>query len=267
MEWKNIYRGIVMGISDLIPGVSGGTIAFILGIYDRLLSSISGFFSREWKKHIGFLIPLAIGMGSAILLLSRVIDYFLEHHYAPTQFFFLGLIVGVLPLIVKEADVKTSFTAKHYMILFVVAILLASLAFLNPLKVDIIETLTIPSTIGLFLSGWVASMAMLLPGISGSFILLLLGMYSTVIAALSSLNLPIIMVVGLGVAVGFIISSKVISYLLKHHHYMTYAVIMGLIIGSTFVIFPGWPAGGTLAASVVTFGAGLSITLFFSSKN
>lgn len=102
MEWKNIYRGFFMGISDLIPGVSGGTIAFILGIYDDLLASISGFFSRHWKKHIGFLLPLAIGIGAALLSLSRVMEYLLKNHYAPTQFFFIGLIVGVLPFIAKK---------------------------------------------------------------------------------------------------------------------------------------------------------------------
>ena len=268
MEWKNIYKGMLMGVSDLIPGVSGGTVAFILGIYDKLLASINGFFSKEWKKHIGFLIPLAIGMGSAILLLSKLIDYLLANHYEPTQFFFLGLIIGVLPFIVKEADVKSQFTGKHYAILIIVGVFLASLAFMNPIESTIITSLSFKSTIGLFFSGWIASMAMLLPGISGSFILLLLGVYSSVIAAISSLNIPVILVVGAGVALGFIISSRVISYLLKNHHFMTYAVIIGLIAGSIFVVFPGVPSStGTLIASVLTFAAGLLITLFFSKKN
>ena len=268
VEWKNIYKGMLMGVSDLIPGVSGGTVAFILGIYDRLLASINGFFSREWKKHIGFLIPLAIGMGSAILLLSKLIDYLLENHYDPTQFFFLGLIIGVLPFIVKEADVKSQFTTKHYVILTIVAIFLASLAFVKPVETAVITSLSLKSGIGLFFSGWMASMAMLLPGISGSFILLILGVYSSVIAAISSFNIPIIMVVGAGVALGFIVSSKVISYLLKNHHFMTYAVIIGLIVGSIFVVFPGVPSStGTMVASIATFAAGLGITLYFSRKN
>lgn len=268
MEWKNVYNGMLMGVSDLIPGVSGGTIAFILGIYDKLLASINGFFSKEWKKHIGFLFPLAIGMGSAIILLSKLIDYLLDNHYEPTQFFFLGLIIGVLPFISKEVDVKSHFKGKHYTILTIVAVFLASLAFMNPVELTVITSLSVKSTIGLFFSGWIASMAMLLPGISGSFILLLLGVYSSVIAALSSFNIPIILVVGVGVAIGFIVSSKVISYLLKNHHFMTYAVIIGLIIGSIFVVFPGVPASaGTLAASVLTFATGLCITLFFSKKN
>lgn len=255
-----------MGISDLIPGVSGGTIAFILGIYDQLLQSISGFFSRDWKKHLNFLIPLGMGIGITLLFFSRVIDYLLEYHYEPTQFFFLGLIIGVLPFLAKQAEVKQRFTWKHYSSLLIVAILLASLAFISPQEALEITSLTMPSAIGLFLSGWVASMAMLLPGISGSFILLLLGVYSTVISALSTLNIPIILVVGAGVAIGFIVSSKAISYLLQHFPYITYAVIIGLIIGSIFAVFPGIPTSwGTMILCLITFLAGLFVTVYFSS--
>ncbi|WP_042345329.1 DUF368 domain-containing protein [Bacillus massiliigorillae] len=266
MEWRNIYRGILMGISDLIPGVSGGTIAFILGIYDKLLRSISGFFSREWKKHIGFLMPLAIGMGITLLLFSRVIDYLLEHHYEPTQFFFMGLIIGVLPFIAKQAKVKTHFSGKHFIVLLIVGVLLASLAFIKPQESEPITTLTVSSTIGLFFAGWLGSMAMLLPGISGSFILLILGAYSTAIAALSDFNIPIIAVIGAGVIIGFIVSSKAISYVLENFPYMTYAVILGLILGSLFVVFPGIPTGtGTIIICIITFVAGLFVTSLFSS--
>lgn len=255
-----------MGISDLIPGVSGGTIAFILGIYDRLLKSISGFFSREWKKHLGFLFPLVLGIGITLLLFSRVIDYLLENHYEPTQFFFMGLIIGVLPFISKQAKIKTHFTAKHFTVLAIVGILLASLAFIKPSETEPITTLTVSSTIGLFFAGWLGSMAMLLPGISGSFILLLLGVYSTAISALSDFNLPIIAVIGAGVVIGFIISSKAISYVLENFPFMTYAVIIGLILGSLFVVFPGIPAGtGTIIVCVITFVAGLFVTSLFSS--
>src|SRR5690606_16079683 len=164
MEWKNIYRGILMGITDLIPGVSGGTVAFILGIYDRLLEAISGFFSRAWKKHIGFLFPLGLGMVTALLLLSRGIDYLLENHYEPTQFFFMGLIIGVIPFIMKEADVKRKFTIRHLILLIILGILLASLAFLKPdANTEPITELNFLTIVGLFFSGWLASMAMLLP--------------------------------------------------------------------------------------------------------
>ncbi|HJF31415.1 MAG TPA: DUF368 domain-containing protein [Sporosarcina psychrophila] len=268
MQWRNLYRGFFMGISDLIPGVSGGTIAFILGIYDELLTSISGFFSRNWKKHIGFLLPLGLGIGATLLLFSRVIEYLLENYPAPTQFFFMGLVIGVLPFITKQAGVKKNFNWKHFFLILLVGAALASLAFIKPHDTTVITTLTATNAIGLFFAGWAGSMAMLLPGISGSFILLILGVYSTAIGALSSLNLPIIAVIGAGVIVGFIVSSKAISYLLKHFTYITFAVIIGLIIGSVFVIYPGIPDSGTpFVMSVIAFFTGLIVANMFSSPN
>ncbi|WP_142827379.1 DUF368 domain-containing protein [Planococcus soli] len=267
MEWKNIYRGVLIGISDLIPGVSGGTIAFILGIYDRLLEAISGFFSRDWKKHLGFLVPLGLGVVITLLLFSRVIEYLLEQHYEATQFFFMGLIIGVIPYIMKQAEVKKNFTSRHLIILVVIGAALAVTAFI-PTEDNLapITSLTIPVFFTLFFSGWLASMAMLLPGISGSFILLLLGVYSTAINALTTLNIPVALAIGAGVIVGFIVSSKAIQYLLEHFTYVTYAAIIGLIIGSLFVVFPGFSTdSATLIASLVTFVLGLAVTLLFSS--
>ncbi|KAA0965217.1 DUF368 domain-containing protein [Sporosarcina sp. ANT_H38] len=268
MQWRNLYRGFFMGISDLIPGVSGGTIAFILGIYDELLASISGIFSRNWKKHIGFLLPLGIGIGATLLLFSRVIEYLLKYHTAPTQYFFMGLVIGVLPFISRQADVKRNFTWKHFMIILLVGAALASLAFIKPQDTTVITSLTASNAIGLFFAGWAGSMAMLLPGISGSFILLILGVYSTAIGALSNFNLPIIAVIGAGVIVGFIVSSKAISYLLKYFTYITFAIIIGLIIGSLFVIYPGIPESGTpFVMSVIAFFTGLVVANMFSSPN
>lgn len=268
MEWKNLYRGVLMGISDLIPGVSGGTIAVVLGIYDRLLEAISGFFSRDWKRHIGFLIPLAAGMGGAILLLSRVINYLLIHHNQPTKFFFLGLIIGVLPLLFKEADVKRSFKGSHIFVLIIAAVLVGSMAFFTPDKQgEPITELTLLTGIGLFASGWLASMAMLLPGISGSFVLLIIGVYPTAIYALSNLNLPLIMIIGAGVVLGFIISSKGIRYLMVHHAAMTYACIIGLVIGSIVVVFPGfWEGLGSTLVSLLTFLLGFIFVIFLGRQ-
>jgi len=264
MEWKNIYRGLLMGISDLIPGVSGGTIAFILGIYDRFLESLSKFFSKEWKQQLPFLVPLGIGIGIALLGFSRVIDFLLTKYEAPTMYFFLGLIIGVIPFIAKQAKVKTDFTFGHFIVLIIVAILLAFTAFIVP-DTSVITKLTVGKAIFLFFAGWLASMAMLLPGISGSFILLLLGAYHTATNALSTLNIPIIIIVGSGVVLGFVVSSKAITYILHHHRVMTFAVILGLIIGSVFVIYPGLPESGTpLVMSVVAFVTGLIVANIFN---
>ncbi|WP_047981029.1 DUF368 domain-containing protein [Ornithinibacillus contaminans] len=260
MEWKNIYRGLIMGASDVIPGVSGGTIAVLLGIYDRLIAAINGLLSKEWKKHLSFLIPLGIGIGAAVLLLSRLIEWLFEHYAGPTQFFFLGLIIGILPYLFHQAEAKTNFKATHYILLVIGAILVGSMLFLNEGEGMVIETVTMSTYILLFFSGFIASAAMILPGISGSFILLVIGVYSTVISAISNLQLDIIAVVGVGIVLGILTMSKLINYFLVHFRNATFAVIIGLVIGSIFVVFPGLPGSTTMVLiSVVTFAVGLFV--------
>ncbi|RKQ30906.1 DUF368 domain-containing protein [Oceanobacillus halophilus] len=260
MEWKNIYRGLIMGASDVIPGVSGGTLAVLLGIYDRLITSINGFLSKEWKKHLGFLIPLGIGILTAIFLLANIIEWLFEHYPGPTQFFFLGLILGVLPYLFYKADAKHSFKVNHLILLGIGVLIVASMGFFNPNEGTIIEDVTGSTYVMLFFSGFVASSAMIIPGISGSFMLLLLGMYATIISAISNLQLDIIAVTGMGIVVGIVVMSKVINYFLSNYYTGTFAIIIGLVIGSIFVVFPGWPTTTPLLIlSVATFAAGLFV--------
>src|SRR5699024_3427935 len=127
MEWKNIYRGLIMGTSDVVPGVSGGTVAVLLGRYGELIAAVNGLFSKDWKRHLGFLIPLGVGVVAAIVSLSRVIEWLLENYPAPTYIFFLGLIIGIIPSLFIEADAKNSFRLEHYIIMLVGIIIMASL--------------------------------------------------------------------------------------------------------------------------------------------
>ncbi|MBD1223134.1 DUF368 domain-containing protein [Virgibacillus halodenitrificans] len=258
MEWKNIYRGMLMGASDVIPGVSGGTIAVLLGIYDRLIASVNGVLSKNWKKQLGFLVPLAIGVGTAILLLSKLIEWLFEHFPGPTQFFFLGLIIGVLPYLFHKADAKHSFKMNHVILLVIGAVIVGSMVFLNAGEVGVMTKLQPSDYILLFFSGFVASSAMILPGISGSFMLLILGVYPTVIGAISNMHLDIIAVTGVGILLGIVVMSKIINYFLTNYRTGTFALIIGLVIGSIVVVFPGWPSTtNLLLLSIVAFGAGL----------
>ncbi|GIO27142.1 DUF368 domain-containing protein [Ornithinibacillus bavariensis] len=260
MEWKNIYRGLIMGASDVIPGVSGGTIAVLLGIYDRLIAAINGIFSKDWKKHFGFLIPLGIGMGTAVLLLSRIIEWLFEHYPDPTKFFFLGLIIGILPYLFRQADVKLNFKVNHYILLLVGAVAVGSMLFLKEREGIIIEEMTLPIYLLLFFSAFIASAAMILPGISGSFILLVIGVYPVVIGAISNLQLDILAVVGVGIVIGILTMSKIINYFLEHYRNATFAIIIGLVIGSIFVVFPGWPSSTSVVLlSVASFAIGLFV--------
>lgn len=229
-----------MGISDLIPGVSGGTIALILGIYHELIASINGMFTKEWKKHSSFLLPIGIGIGIAVLTISHLMEWLLAQYPEPTFSFFLGLIIGIIPTLLKDINYKQNFTFVHYFLFVLAAFLVAATVFVKGNEMaGIISELTWNDYILLFFGGWLASSAMILPGVSGSFVFLLLGVYPTVINALSSLNFPVIFTVGLGIIIGLVLTSRLITILLVNYRIETYAVMVGFIVGSIVVIFPG----------------------------
>ncbi|SNZ02948.1 putative membrane protein [Terribacillus aidingensis] len=258
-QWRNIFKGMAMGVSDLIPGVSGGTIALLLGIYQQFIASINGVFSKRWKQSLLFLIPIGIGIVIALLLVSRLVEWLIEVYPQPTFIFFLGLIIGIIPTLLKEIDFKQSFTPVHYVLLLIGAALVASTAFVKDDNMAaVIEHLSQSDYLLLFFAGWLASSAMILPGISGSFVLLLLGVYPTVINAISNLNFAVILTVGAGVFIGVLVTSKLITILLAKFKAGTYAVMIGFIVGSIVIIYPGFPGNAVLIiVSITAFIAGV----------
>lgn len=260
MEWRNIYRGMMMGAFDVVPGVSGGTVALLLGIYDQLIEAINGFFSRSWKKHLGFLIPLGVGIVGAILSLSKLLGWLFAHYPVPTQFAFLGLILGVLPYLFYQSKAKENFRIPHFIMLIIGALVVASLNQFHGDPTYIIPEMDLGAYAYVFLAGFVGSTAMILPGISGSLMLIIFGVYGTIIHAVNEFNLSILMVVGIGIVVGVATMSKIIKYFLTKFPYGTYAVVIGLVIGSIAVIFPGWPTAVLeTVLSIAAFAGGLLV--------
>ncbi|HHO4498353.1 TPA: DUF368 domain-containing protein [Staphylococcus aureus] len=269
-KWINILKGFAMGTSDLVPGVSGGTIALLLGIYNQFIASISGIFSRRFWPSFTFLIPIIIGMLLAMGSLSNLFNYLLSQHHIPTMFFFGGLIIGIVPYLLKISNYKTSFTTKHYMMVIAGIAILIVITLMNNGDKHAGETLTLSTglIIKYFIAGMCASSAMLLPGISGSFMLLVFGVYGTVMLAISEVvklnfaGLPILLAVGFGVLAGFIISSKIIQYFLTHHKLMTFALIIGFVVGSLFAVFPDLPTNIMMwFVSLVVFIIGFIVSL------
>ena len=233
---KFILKGALMVISDIIPGVSGGTIAFILWIYERLINSIKNlnisflFSNRKenWNRmDLGFLIPLGIGIVAAFGIGSFIIPYLLENHPAYIFSFFFGLILGSIYLIKKRVKtIKLKYLGIGT-IAFIFAFIFAGL-----------ETLSSShSYIFIFFSGMAAIMAMLLPGISGSYVLLVLGQYKFMLEALKGLKIFYIISFILGALIGLILSSRIILYLLKRYHNLTIWALIGLMLGSLRVPF------------------------------
>lgn len=234
-------KGCAMGSADVVPGVSGGTIAFISGIYDRLIGSIRNFdttalrlllrgeFAACWRHIDGrFLLPVGIGIGIAVFSLARLMTWLLAGHPIEVWSFFFGLIVASALFVAREIGRWNPAT---------VAAFLAGTA--AAWAITVATPAETPETWWfVILSGAIAICAMILPGISGAFILLLLGKYQFIMQAVGDLNLPVIALFLVGAAAGIVSFSHLLSWLLKRWHDVTVAVLMGFMVGSLNKVWP-----------------------------
>jgi len=239
------FTGFAMGAADIVPGVSGGTMAFILGVYENLINAIKSFnldaIRLLLKLKIGelldylsfrFLLALGLGLASAILLLSSFLSSAMDDPGGKVLLFafFFGLVLASILTI----GFKVSWSASAGAIFLVGAAAAFIIVNIVPAEAD-------HSAPMLFVSGMIAITAMILPGISGSFMLLIMGQYDFVLSAVSNRDLPPIIAVGLGAAVGIILFSRVLSHLLKHYYNLTVALLVGFMAGSLWKIYP-WKA-------------------------
>lgn len=234
-------KGMAMGAADVVPGVSGGTIAFISGIYEELITSINNVnfsllktlkkdgFLAAWKQLNGsFLFALIIGIGISLLSLVKGILWLLENEPVLLWSFFFGLVLASILFIGKQITKWKIATVILLLISAFVAFYITSLSALS----------TNDSWWFLFLSGALAICAMILPGISGAFILLLLGAYKPILDAIDNRDFKTIAIVGLGAIVGLLSFSRVLKWLFKHYHNLTLAILTGFVLGSLNKIWP-----------------------------
>lgn len=264
---KNILIGMVLGIANVIPGVSAGTMAVSFGIYDKLLDAIS-LKKEKLKKNFPFLMSLAIGVAIGILIFSNAITYLYDHYSIETSFAFIGIIIGSIPMvwrnITKEGEVKIIGWIPCS-ITFIIMLVMAFTADDASNQV-VLTSVNLMQIIWLIIAGAISSFAMIIPGISGSFIMLTLGVYTTTIAAISNMNLAILVPVGIGVLIGLIGGTKIVKILLDRYRQTTYLAILGLVAGSVFTLYPGfdWDISGLIA--IVLMGIGACISYYFSDK-
>mgnify|MGYP000420078718 CR=1 FL=1 len=241
-KWIRIYfSGVFMGAADIVPGVSGGTIAFILGVYERLISALSGVNKESiqlllkadikglWRHFDGtFLAVLGFGILTSLALLSGAISYALEFYPRYLSSFFLGLILASAALLSKDVP---QFQKHHGVMMLLGVGFGVFIALLSPSNIDATPLMVI-------VSGMIAICAMLLPGISGSFILLMLGMYGPVLLAVKSLQLDILSLFALGALLGLLSFSKFLKYLMTYFKEVTISFLIGVMLGSVLKIWP-----------------------------
>lgn len=229
-------KGALIGIANAVPGLSGGTIAVVTGLYDELVEGLAHIL-----KNIPLLLSVGTGVGLGLLGFANLVDFLLARYSEPTVIFFMGLVAGSFPSLLKHSGIRKFRIS--YALLFAAALgavvvmgLEFSLAAAEPITV--LQAGNVPL---LFAGGVVGAAAMIIPGISGSFILLMMGLYSTFIRAIKDFNIPVLFVVGLGVLVGLFSLAKLMNWLLKRFPLGTYAAILGLVAGSLVTLWPGAP--------------------------
>ncbi len=234
-------RGLAMGAADIVPGVSGGTIAFITGIYPRLLHSLRRFdlealrlllrgdLAAAWSRvDGGFLATLLAGIATSVVSLARLLGWLLEHYPEPLWAAFFGLIAASALILLRQVS---SWQAPQFIALCLGVSVAVGVALAPRLGF-------LPGYTGVFLAGFLAICAMILPGISGSFILLLLGMYANVLGAIQRFDLSFIAVFGLGAVSGLLSFSRLLDYLLQRFYNTAMSLLTGILTGSLLVVWP-----------------------------
>lgn len=232
--------GILMSITNVIPGISGGTVALVLNFYDKLMESITLNF-KIIKKNLNFIIPLGSGLVIGVIIFSKIMKILLKAFPTQTFIAFAGVIVGSLPLIYAIAKKRKKISKINWFVFLVAIILMIILSFISIDKGDAIikyQTFSIEAMIMCFIAMSIATATMIIPGISGSLMLLIMGMYGTIyISAIGNLYFPLLIPTAFGGLFGLFAGAKLISYLLKRFEQLTYMAILGLLAGSLIELF------------------------------
>ena len=259
---KLFFKGVFMGIADAMPGVSGGTIALLVGIYEELIKSISELnislfselkkngFNSFWKKLNGnFLLVLSLGIGISLISFVKISANLLENFPLYIWSFFLGLIFATIYVIYKLIN-NWSVVSLFFLVISILFSLFLS-------SFSIYETTEI-SLLFILFSGIIASSAMILPGISGSLILVILGVYAYLIKSIDNLEFIVIFTFILGAIIGLLGFSRILKYLFKNHRNVTYTIMLGLVIGSIEKV---WPWNKSFSVELSNLNLSLSVSL------
>jgi putative membrane protein len=298
-----VLKGIVYGVTNLLPGIGGGLILIILGIYQQFVSSVGNFFLdlRNWRKNLAFIIPMLLGAGIGMVVFAKGVTWIMGQYPVVSMFLFMGLVVGTIPSVLKQTpDMKLTIGRAIAMLVGVLVVVMFKIAERRSFSAG---WSTSASSIGGFLyfftSNLLAGGASVTPGMDGSYVWMLTGIFDKVMAAigsvtglkalftagggglgaaLGSIHWAVLLATGIGAVVGIIFFSKLIDMALKRAPSITYYVVLGLVVASIYGLWPSsiengplWPMGAVVKALdivwiVLAFGTGLAVTLFAGSR-
>lgn len=257
-------KGLIVGGTMLVPGVSGGTMAMILGIYDRLVTSVSSFMKHK-RESFFFLALFSAGGFTGMLLFANPLLALIEKYPMPMLYFFLGTVAGGIPVIFKQAQIERfSWKVPFYIALGLFAILLFTRLPIGTFQSE--ADSSIMQALFLMAVGLIAAVGLVLPGISVSYLLLLMGQYDGTMEAISDFYLPILMPLAIGLLIGIVLTTKVLERAMKRYPQTTYLIIFGFVAGSIVEVFPGVPAGTTLLLCLGLLTAGFCLIRLLSRQ-
>ena len=288
---RNFFNGLAFGITETVPGVSGGTIAIIMGFYYELIELVNHF-TEDYRKYLRYAAPFLLGAATGIIAFSSIINYLLTYHSFPTMSFFMGLIIGVIPAIYSKVKERgRAFKPGEIALIALPILMLAAISEFKGSSVtipsEIIKNINIPYMCFIFFAGILAAMALVLPGTSGSFVLLLLGVYHLVTYSVSSIRhlladmtntqlmldiLKVLLPLGIGVIIGGLSMARLIEKLLNNYHKVTYLIILGLLLGSVYalcnepIVYQSGTSAKIIALGSATFLAGCIVSFNLGKK-
>ena len=254
-------KGILIGSGAILPGISSGVFCVIFGIYEKLVNSVLNLF-HDFKKNFIFLLPIGVGAITGILLVGKLLDFLFTTYPMPTKFCFIGLILGSIPVLCKKANQGKGFRL-HYLIFLLAAFFIGILSI--QLEKVLPNMIHINMDSGYFfyliLAGFAMSIGIVVPGVSSSVILMTLGVYTTYLNSVSTVNISVLLPMAIGVFIGSLIFLKVIQFLLNHFYCQTFYMIIGFVIGSVFILYPGFSFTLEGFISLFLFAAGFFIRI------
>lgn len=249
-----VLKGGFIGGTMTVPGVSGGSMAMILGIYDKLIYSVSNVFKQP-KASLLYLIKVSAGALAGMFLFARLMDRILQTYPMPAGFFFLGAVLGGIPVILRSARVERfTFQTLLFPLLGILCVYGISLLPVGLFAVS--DEVSFAYLLLQFIGGWIIAIALVLPGISTSHMLLMLGLYETVIRAVKDMDLILLLPLIIGVLIGTFATGKVLDKLFERYRMQTYLAVFGFLLGSLVELFPGIPEPCEVLPSVLSLLAG-----------
>ena len=265
-------KAFVIGSTMTVPGVSGGSMAMILGEYDRLVTSVNGLLNKKsFKKSVIYLALFVVFALFGILVISKPLAVLIEKHRMVIMYFFLGAIVGTIPMIIKSSTIKVSeldFKRVVISLLSIVigALIVYSIKYLPSNMFSISSSINLKSLILEILGGIFLSVGFVLPGVSFSYLLVVVGLYEEILKAFNNLDIIPYIPLGIGLVLGIFLLTGILSWAMKNKPKVTFLMIFGFLFGSIGTVFPGIPEGMIILYSVISFVIGALVIYAISIK-